>query len=99
MLVLVTPLYYYGMSAQLKTIVDRFYSRTGKLNGKKSILMATAYNSADWTMEALVTHYNTLVRYMSWQDAGQVLAIGCGARSLVEKSPFGDQAYQIGANL
>ena len=45
MLVLVTPLYYYGMSAQLKTIVDRFYSRTGKLNGKKSILMATGLSS------------------------------------------------------
>ena len=27
LLVLVTPLYYFGMSAQLKTIVDRFYSR------------------------------------------------------------------------
>ena len=99
MLVLVTPLYYYGMSAQLKTIIDRFYSRTTKLNGKKSILMATAYNSADWTMEALVTHYNTLVRYMNWQDAGQVLAIGCGSRPLVEHSAFGEQAYQIGANL
>ena len=32
-------------------------------------------------------------------DAGQVLAIGCGARSLVENSPFGGQAYQIGTNL
>ena len=88
-----------GLSAQLKTIIDRFYSRTTKLNGKKSILMATAYNSADWTMEALVTHYNTLVRYMNWQDAGQVLAIGCGSRPLVEHSAFGEQAYQIGANL
>lgn len=44
LLVLTTPLYYFGMSAQLKTIVDRFYSRTGRLHGKKSILMATAYN-------------------------------------------------------
>ena len=99
LLVLVTPLYYYGMSAQLKTIVDRFYSRTGKLHGKKSVLMATAYNSADWTMSALVDHYDTLVRYMEWNDVGKVLGIGCGARSLVEKSEFGDQAYKIGANL
>ena len=99
LLVLVTPLYYYGMSAQLKTIVDRFYSRTGKLHGKKSILMATAYNSADWTMSALVNHYDILVRYMEWNDVGKVLGVGCGARSLVEKSEFGDQAYKIGANL
>lgn len=99
LLVLVTPLYYYGMSAQLKTIVDRFYSRTGRLHGKKSVLIATAYNSADWTMNALVDHYDTLVRYMEWNDVGKVLGIGCGARSLVEKSEFGDQAYSIGANL
>lgn len=99
LLVLVTPLYYYGMSAQLKTIVDRFYSRTGKLHGKKSIIMATAYNSADWTMEALSQHYDTLVRYMEWQDVGQVWATGCGARPLVEKSEFADMSYKIGANL
>lgn len=99
LIVLTTPLYYFGMSAQLKTIVDRFYSRTGKLHGKKSIIMATAYNSADWTMEALKNHYETLVRYMEWQDAGQVWAIGCGARSLVKKSEFSDIAYKIGANL
>ena len=99
LIVLTTPLYYFGMSAQLKTIVDRFYSRTGKLHGKKSIIMATAYNSADWTMEALKNHYETLVRYMEWQDAGQVWATGCGARSLVEKSEFSDMAYKIGANL
>ena len=99
LLVLATPLYYYGMSAQIKTIVDRFYSRTGKLHGKKSIIMATAYNSADWTMEALSAHYETLVRYMEWQDVGQVWATGCGARSLVEKSEFADMAYKIGANL
>ena len=99
LLVLVTPLYYFGMSAQLKIIVDRFYSRTTKLNGKKSMIMSTAWNSADWTMEALKNHYETLVRYMNWTDVGQVWAVGCGARSLVERSEFGEQAYKIGANL
>ncbi|MBQ6005743.1 MAG: flavodoxin family protein [Selenomonadaceae bacterium] len=99
LLVLVTPLYYFGMSAQLKTVVDRFYSRTTKISGKKSMIIATAWNSADWTMEALQTHYETLVRYMSWQDVGQVWATGCGNRSMVERSEFGDMAFKIGAAL
>ena len=99
LLVLVTPLYYFGMSAQLKTIVDRFYSRTTKLNGKKSIFMATAWNSADWTMEVLQKHYETLMRYMNWEDVGQVWAVGCGYRQAVENSEFGDVAFKIGANL
>ena len=99
LLVLVTPLYYFGMSAQLKIIVDRFYSRTTRLSGKKSIIMATAWNSADWTMEALQNHYETLVRYMNWQDIGQIWATGCGYRSAVENSEFGEAAYKIGASL
>ena len=99
LLVLVTPLYYFGMSAQLKTVVDRFYSRTSKLSGKKSMIIATAWNTADWTMEALKNHYETLVRYMSWQNVGQVWATGCGSRSMVERSEFGDMAYKIGAAL
>ena len=99
LLALSTPLYYFGMSAQLKIIVDRFYSRTESLHRKKSLILATAYNSADWTMEALANHYETLVRYMEWQDVGQVWATGCGSRSLVERSEFGDMAEKIGANL
>ncbi|MBE8954358.1 MAG: flavodoxin family protein [Quinella sp. 2Q5] len=99
LLVLVTPLYYFGMSAQLKTVVDRFYSRTTRLGSKKSMIIATAWNSADWTMEALKVHYETLVRYMGWQDVGQVWAVGCGSRQMVESSEFGDLAYKIGAGL
>ena len=99
LLVLVTPLYYFGMSAQLKTVVDRFYSRTTRLNNKKSLLLATAWNSADWTMQALDNHYETLVRYMNWNSVGKVLATGSGTRSMVERSEFGDAAYKIGASL
>lgn len=99
LIVLITPLYYYGMSAQLKTVIDRFYSHSGSIAGKRSMLMATAYNSADWTMEALVHHYNTLVRYMRWQDMGQVLAVGCGSRPLIERSAFPQQAYDLGHSL
>ena len=101
LIVFVTPLYYYGMSAQLKTVVDRFYSRAGKVagHGRKSILMATAYNSADWTMTALMEHYKTLVKYLEWQDVGTVLALGCGSRSLIERSKYPEQSYQMGLNL
>ena len=62
-------------------------------------MLATAWNSADWTMEALKNHYETLVRYMDWEDVGQVPATGSGTRSMVERSEFGDMAYKIGASL
>lgn len=99
LIVLITPLYYYGMSTQIKTVIDRFYARIEKLQNKKSILMATAWNSADWTMSSLVKHYESLVQYMKWQDIGKVLAIGCGYRSAIERSDFPNQAYQMGVNI
>ena len=96
----VTPLYYYGMSAQIKTVIDRFYANNSRLHvSKKAILMATAYNSSDWTFNALAEHYKTLVRYMGWEDAGMVLAGGCGVRSDIERTDFPNQAYKLGLNL
>ena len=64
MVVFVTPLYYYGMSAQLKILIDRFCAFYGSIQRKhmKSALLAVAWNNDDWTMTALVEHYKTLVR-------------------------------------
>ena len=97
---LVTPLYYFGFSAQIKTVIDRFYANSYKLTGgKKVFLMATAYDQNSWTMEALTAHYQTLARYMQWNDSGMVLATGCGARPDIERSGFPQEAYQLGHSL
>lgn len=98
-IVLVTPLYYYGMSTQLKTVVDRFYSHVRSFDGKKSMLLTTAYNSAGWTFEALVEHYQTLAKYMKWQDLGMVLGYGCGSRYSIERSDFPNQALKLGQSV
>lgn len=101
LVVFVTPLYYWGMSAQLKTVVDRFYASNVKLSGsgKKTILMSTAYDSKEWTMSSLTNHYQTLMKYLGWEDIGTVLAVGCGSRPLIERSQFPDQAYQMGIKV
>ena len=76
----VTPLYYFGMSAQLKMVVDRFYSFTGRLSAKglKTALIAAAWNNDHWTMRDLAQHYQTLCRYMHFRDQGMILGTGCG---------------------
>ena len=96
---LITPLYYFGVSAQLKIVIDRFYARTGRISGKKSVLIATAWNSDSWTMQALENYYQTLVRYMRWKDLGAIYATGCGYRDAVERSKFGDLAFELGKKI
>lgn len=101
MLVFVTPLYYYGMSAQLKILVDRFCAINSSIHRKnmKSALIAAAWNADDWTFEALECHYKTLVRYLNLDDRGMVLGYGCGTVSMTKQSQYLDKAYQLGKKL
>lgn len=90
MLVFVTPLYYYGMSAQLKILVDRFCAINSSITRKhmKSALLAAAWNADSWTFEALEAHYRTLVRYLDLEDQGTVLGRGCGTLSMTKRSRY-----------
>ena len=99
MIVLVTPLYYYYMSAQLKTVIDRMHGKLRSFDGKKSILMATAWNSAGWTFDVLVDHYDSLVEFMHWQDMGKILALGSGTRRMIEGTEFPEQAERLGMSI
>ena len=101
MMVFVTPLYYYGMSAQLKILVDRFCAINSSINQKhmKSALLTVAWNSDDWTFEALESHYKTLVRYLNLDDKGMILGYGCGTPSMTKQSKYPDKAYQLGRSL
>ena len=46
MVVFATPVYYYGMTAQLKAVVDRFCSENAHITAKrlKAALLAVAWN-------------------------------------------------------
>lgn len=101
MLVFVTPLYYYGMSAQLKTLIDRFCAFNSSIQRKrmKSALLAVAWNNDNWTFEALEVHYKTLVRYLNLTDMGMILGVGCGTPAMTKRSEFPKRAYELGRKL
>jgi multimeric flavodoxin WrbA len=101
MIVFVTPLYYYGMTAQLKTVVDRFCAFNSSLHRKhlKSALLTVAWNSDDWTFEALQSHYRTLVRYLNLEDQGMVLGYGCGTPDMTRRSRYPQRAYELGKRI
>lgn len=101
MMVFVTPLYYYGMSAQLKILVDRFCAFNSSIQRKhmKSAMISAAWNADGWTFEALEAHYKTLVRYLNFKDMGAVWGKGCGTPSMTKNSRYVQQAYELGKNL
>ncbi len=101
MVVFVTPLYYYGMSAQLKTLLDRFcaFNSSIQRKGMRSALLAAAWNGDNWTFEALQAHYKTLVHYLNFKDVGMVLGRGCGTPAMTRRSSYPQMAYDLGRGL
>lgn len=101
MLVFVTPLYYFGVSAQLKVVIDRFYSFNDELTAKrlKSAMIVAATDEKNRTMRDIKSHYETLCRYLAFEDMGQILGSGCGNVSMTEKSVFPKKAYEFGKSL
>ncbi len=83
LIVLATPLYYYGMSAQLKAAIDRFYSFSGPLREKKVVLLA-ACADGEGAMDALLAHYEDFKPLPALGGRGQSTGI-----QLLGKRRFG----------
>ncbi len=45
-----------------------------------------------------MSHYRAILAYHKWQDAGMVLAPGCGKREDIERTDFPQQAFRLGAS-
>lgn len=101
MAVFVTPVYYFGMSAQLKMVIDRFYSYTMRLSAKhlRTVLIAAAWDANADVMPYLAGHYEKLCRYMHFTDCGRILGTGCGTPSMTRRSSHMQAAYQLGKSL
>jgi len=99
--VLVSPLYYFGMTAQLKKVIDRFYSVNSLLreNSKKLYLIAAGADTDDWAMDAIKAHYKCLCKYLYWQEGGTLLAYGLGTRQDAENSEYKIMAKKLGKEI
>lgn len=101
MVVFVTPIYYFGMSAQLKTVIDRFYSFNQKLTEKrlKTALITTAWDFGENVREPISLHYKTICNYLHFIDCGMILGEGCGTPSMTLETEFPQKAYEFGKSI
>ena len=98
--VFATPMYYFGISAQLKTVIDRFYAINGKIHRpKKAVLLMTYANTAASEAKPILSYYETLLNYLGWTDAGRVVASGVWPVGAVNGTKYPEQAYELGKNI
>jgi NAD(P)H-dependent FMN reductase len=98
--VFATPMYYFGISAQLKAVIDRFYAINGSIHvPKKAVLLMTYANTAASEAVPIKSHYEVLLKYLGWTDAGQVIAPGVWPVGAIDRTRYPEQAYQLGKSI
>lgn len=100
--ILATPLYYWNMSGQIRTAIDRLFALEegdGNLlrghNRGSALLMAAEGND----FEDVLTYYDHLMQHLKWENLGHVLAGGNGDAGDISGKPELEQAYELGKSI
>ena len=99
-LAIASPVYFYGISAQLKAAVDRLHT---PLRGafplwRTALLLVGAAHRPD-LFDAVLAQYRLILSYFGLEDAGCVLAPGCRAAGSIENGDALRQAFELGRRL
>lgn len=105
-LVLASPVYFWGFTAQIKAVIDRFYAYTKepgrkRLTVKQSALLLVLGDTADATYKHTLGSYKDIADYMGWTDLGVIIAKGVhgkadimGHEALIQAEALGKTFYQ-----
>lgn len=100
--VLATPLYYWNMSGQIRTAIDRLFALEegdGNLlrgHGKACALLMAAEGHG---FEDVLTYYEHLAEHLKWKNLGSVLAGGNGNIGDIEGKPELQDAFDLGKSI
>ena len=98
-LVLATPVYFYCMNAQLKTVIDRTVARYTEIKNKDAYLIATAGEPEEEALEGTVTSFRGYLDCLeNVREAGLILSAGVHILGEVRDHPVMQEALQAGFN-
>ena len=100
MLVIASPVYFYGISAQMKAIIDRFHNPIrDTFHIKKMALLLVGAATLPELFDAILTEYNLCLKFFDIEDAGKVLVRGVKDKGDIKGTRFLDDAYQLGTSI
>lgn len=99
-LVLATPVYFYTMSAQLKTLIDRTCARYTELTDKEFYFIAAMAETDRALMERTFDGLRGFLDCLEGaRERGLVAATGLWRRGEAASSPFLQEAYELGRSV
>ncbi|OEG00003.1 NAD(P)H-dependent oxidoreductase [Vulcanibacillus modesticaldus] len=102
-----TPLYWYGMSGQLKIFIDRFsqsirsqeYDFKEEMKGKKIYLVIVGGESAPYTALPLVQQFQLICQFLELDFRGYIIGKGVKPLEVLEDEESILQAKQLGKKI
>ncbi len=100
MLVLASPVYFYGISAQLKAVIDRLHTPMRETFPVRSmgLLLAGAAELPEM-FDSILTQYRLALSYFKLEDAGKVLVRGVREKGDIEKGVALSEAFEFGKSI
>ena len=100
MLVIASPVYFYGLSAQLKAVIDRFHNPirdTFRL--KKMALLLVGAATLPELFDSILAQYRLCLNFFRLEDAGRVLVRGVKDKGDIKNADALHEAFQLGSNV
>lgn len=99
-IIIASPVYFYGLSAQLKAVIDRLHTplrNTFKVKQLGLLLVAAA--SLPAVFDAVKVQYQLVLDFFQLQDAGMVLVRGVKEKGGIREHPALEDAYNFGKRM
>ena len=100
MLVIASPVYFYGLSAQLKAVIDRCHNPIrDTFRIKKTALLLVGAASLPELFDSILTQYQLCLNFFRLEDIGHILVRGVKDKGDIEKTEALNEAYKLGKNI
>lgn len=99
-LVIASPVYFYGVSAQLKAIIDRLHNpRRDAFNIRKLAMILVGAATLPELFDAILMQYKLVLNFFNLEDGGTVLVRGAKEKGDVRQGDSLQQAFKLGQTI
>ena len=100
MRVIASPVYFYGLSAQLKAVIDRFHNPIrDTYHIKKTALLLVGAASLPELFDGILAQYRLCLNFFKLEDAGRVLVRGVKDKGDIQNTEAIQKANELGLNI
>jgi len=99
-IVFASPIYFYSISGQMKTFIDRICARYTHLENKEFYYILTAADTSDATIQFALGEFKGLMACLNNpKEKGYLFAGGVWQKGEIKETEYPQKAYEMGSNI